>query len=181
MKRVAIIAFVVLVIALSSCLTHFFAEPIPIGVKDDKTMPKVLIGEWQKDDEIYIIDKTTWVKQWVDTAGVKNSKIEQKLCDSLKIRKSGKYYYFNNLQKNGYWVPYVGFKNKNMFIIKRMGDADTAKIVSILGIKADSVPNEHEFYYNQKLTPKQLKLYIEKGGFADTLMLFDLKNKKVIK
>ncbi len=182
MKRLSIISTFLLGVILSSCLTHFFAVPQPVDVKNSKQMPKEILGKWTKDNEneIHIIDKNSWTNITTDSLGNTTTKVEHRLCDSLVIKRAGKRYFINTLEDNGYWIVYLGYKDKNQFIVKGLGEADTLTLKSVLNLTPDSVASGNELYYNRRnLTRKQLEKLIEKGGFADTLIVFDIKSRTI--
>lgn len=179
MKALKIAIVITISIILSSCLTHYFIEPVPSNAKAQKSMPKPLIGQWNKGNEKHTIDKQKWINQYEDSTGTVKTSIEYELSDSMIIKKAGKYYFVNSLEENGYWTVYLGFKEKNHFYIKGLSDTDTLNFVTILNLKPDSTVKDKELYYNKPLTRRQMRKFVKQGGFTDTLIVFDIANRTV--
>lgn len=182
MRKIAIISVLLLGVVLSSCLTHFFSVPQPVDVKNSKQMPKEIMGEWKKEgeNEVHIIDKTSWTNITTDSLGNSITKIEHRLCDSLVVKRAGKKYFINTLEENGYWILYLGYKDNNRFFVKGLGEADTLTLKTVLKFTPDSVASGNELYYKQiNLTRKQLEKLVKNGGFADTLIVFDIKSRTI--
>ena len=177
-KHLTIVMVCALAIATSST-THYFPEPQPIDAKSINEMPKSIIGQWDKpeENEIHIIDKTSWISISTDSLGNQTTKREYVISDSLIVKKVDKFYFINMLEDDSYWQVFLGFKEGNSFLIKGLGSADTLTLKSSLGLTPDSTAESNELYYKQNLSKKQMKKLVKDGGFADTLMVFDLKNR----
>lgn len=174
MKKINTILIAILAISLSSCLTHYFADPVPIDAKDCTSIPEPMQGVWTAKDETHTIYKEKWISERIDSLGVKTTKTEYELSDSLIVKKLDNYYFFNNLDKNGYWIVYLGFKQNNNFFIKGLGTADTLTLANSIGFTPDSTNKAKERYFNAPFTNKLMKKFINDGGFADTLIVFDI-------
>jgi hypothetical protein len=168
-----------LVIIISSCVSHFFSEPVPTDVKNYNSLPKPMFGVWQNEGETHIIDKEKWIKQTQDSMGNTISEVEYKLSDSLAIRKVGKNHFINVLEENGYWSLYLGFKQKDYFYIRGLGAADTLIFMNALGLTPSKSESQDDYFYNSPITKKQMETFIKNGGFADTVIVFDIKNRTV--
>lgn len=179
MKKVSPILVAIMVIALSSCVTHYFSEPVPVDAKDYPSIPKPMRGVWTAEDETHTINKDKWISEKVDSLGTKTTEIEYELSDSLTVKKSNDYYFFNSLNSNGYWAVYLGCKHKNYFYIKGLGAADTLTLANSIGLIPDSTNKANERYFNTPFTDEQMKKFINDGGFADTLIIFDLDNRTI--
>jgi len=179
MKRHIVFLAMLIGICNTSCTTHFFTEPQPVGVQSTDKMPEPIMGEWKSLDmnETHIIDKNRWIRKSADSLGIVTTKVEQCISDSLIIKKVGKLYFVNTLEDGNLWTVYLGQSSGNFFYIKGLGEADTLILKTSLGIVPDSTANSTELYYKQNLTKKQIKKLVKNGGFADTLMVFDLKNR----
>lgn len=177
-KHLTIVMVCALAIA-TSCTTHYFPEPQPIDAKSINEMPKSIIGQWDKpeENEIHIIDKTSWISISTDSLGNQTTKREYVISDSLIVKKVDKFYFINMLEDDSYWQVFLGFKEGNSFLIKGLGSADTLTLKSSLGLTPDSTAESNELYYKQNLSKKQMKKLVKDGGFADTLMVFDLKSR----
>jgi len=178
-KRITLALSTAVLVLLSSCITLYFAVPAPFDAKQTTVLPKPIWGEWKKDNETHTISGDTWINQWADSTGITFTKLEHKLSDSLIIKKDGKYHYINKLEENGYWTIYLGFKQKNLFLIKSLGDSDTLLLSKIISITPDS-SNTKEFFYRNQISKKQMRKFIGNGGFTDTLIIFDLKTRTLI-
>ena len=165
----------------SSCTTHYFPEPQPIDAKSINEMPKPIIGQWDKPDEgeTHFINKTSWVSISTDSLGNRTTKREYTISDSLIVKKVDKFYFINMLEDNNYWMVMLGHQEGNNFYIKGLGDEDTLTLKSSLGITPDSTTESNDLFYRQSLTKNQMKKLVKDGGFADTLMVFDLTNKTI--
>ncbi|MDD2195590.1 MAG: hypothetical protein PHE03_01960 [Bacteroidales bacterium] len=177
MKKVSPILVAIMVIALSSCITHYFADPVPIDVKDSSSIPEPMLGTWTAKDKTHTIDLNKWISEKVDSLGNKNIEVEFTLSDSLIIKRSDDYFFFNNLENNGYWTVYLGYKRNSSFIIKGLGSADTLTLANSIGFVPDSVNDAKERYFNTPFTNELMKKFIKDGGFADTLIVFDIVNR----
>jgi hypothetical protein len=177
MKKTYLIFVILLSLACSSCLTHFFSQPQPVDAKQMSTMPKPIIGQWYKANEVHTISADVWVSETIDSLSNTILKTEYHLSDSLILKRSGKHYFINNLEENGHWTLYLGIKSNNKFLIKSLGDDDTLTLKKSLNITPDSTANEKELYYNSGLTKRQLKRFVKDGGFSDTLIVFNLKTR----
>jgi hypothetical protein len=146
-------------------------------------MPKPIIGEWKslEKEETHIIDNIKWISSSTDSLGNLTTRVEHCISDSLIIKKVGKLYFINTREDHNFWAVYLGQKNGDIFYIRSLGKADTLTLKTSLGIVPDSTANSNELYYKQSLTKKQIKKLVEDGGFADTLMIFDLKNRTLDK
>jgi hypothetical protein len=178
-KRIIFGFWVVVLALLPSCITLYFAEPVPFNAKQVNTLPKPIWGEWKKENETHIISRDKWINHWVDSTGKTFTKIEHKLSDSLIIKKDGKYHYINKLEENGYYTIYLGLKQKNLFIIKSLGDTDTLLLSKTISITPDS-STAKEYFYRAPISKKQMRTFIKRGGFTDTLLIFDLKTRTLI-
>lgn len=165
---------------LASCVTHYFTQPLPVDATSVNEMPSAIYGKWISGDEEIIIDKTSWTLNSVDSTGSKTSKLEFAIPDSLIVKKWRKYHYFNIAEKDGYWTLYLGFKHKNFYYVKGLGGNDTLTIKNVLQIEPDTV-NKTQRFYNTPISKKQLRRFANKGGFCDTIMVFDTKNRTLIK
>lgn len=154
-----------------------------MGVKPTNKMPKPIIGEWKslEESETHIIDNTKWISKGIDSLGNATIRLEHCIYDSLIIKKVGKLYFINTLEDHNYWAVYLGQEVGEIFYIKSLGKADTLTLKNSLGIVPDSTANSNELYYKQSLTKKQIKKLVKDGGFADTLMVFDLRNRTLDK
>lgn len=180
MKKSLYFSFMVLVTFLCSCVTFYFEKPLPIDAKQCKSMPRALRGKWTGKEGMLTIDKTKWVSQSTDSLGATTSKVEFELSDSLIMKKYKHYYFFNTLNTNSYWNVYVGYKIDNFFIIKRLAKDDSLSLNANLGILPDSV-SQSNLFYRTPINKKQLVNFIKQGGFTDTLFLFDIKNRELLK
>lgn len=180
MKRTLYVSLVVLLAAMSSCITFYFEKPLPIDAKQCKSMPRALRGKWTGKEGLLTIDKTKWVSQSTDSLGVTTTKVEFELSDSLIMKKYKQYYFFNTLNTNTYWNVYVGYKIDSLFIIKRLAKEDSLLLKTNLDILPDSA-SQSNLFYRTPINKKQLVKYIEHGGFTDTLFLFDIKNRELLK
>lgn len=179
MKKVSSILVAIIAISLSSCVTHYFAEPVPVDAKDYSSMPQSIQGRWTAENETHTINKQKWISERVDSLGNKTTKIEYEISDSLIVRKSDDYYFFNNLHRNGYWTVYLGYKQSNYFFIKGLGDADTLTLVNSVGLVPDSINDANERYLNTPFTNELMMKFIKDGGFVDTLIIFDIDNRTI--
>lgn len=177
MKKNNIILLALMGIVMSSCLTHYFAEPIPTDGQRYPSIPEPMLGVWAADDETHTIDKTTWISERIDSLGNVITKKEYELSDSLVVIKTGDFFFFNSLEQNGFWTVYLGFKKNDFFFVKGLGASDTLTFETSIGLKPDSVNNEKEFYYNTPITSGTIKKFINDGGFADTMFIFDIKQR----
>ncbi len=180
MKKYLYFTLMAIVIAMSSCITFYFEKPLPIDAKQCKSMPRALRGKWTGSEGSLTIDKTKWVSQSTDSLGVTTTKVEFELSDSLILKKYKQYFFFNTLNTNSYWNVYVGYKIDNFYIIKRLAKDDSLSLQTNLGILPDSV-SQSDLFYRTPINKKQLVKYIEQGGFTDTLFLFDVKKKLLVK
>jgi len=161
---------------LASCITYYFESPVPIDARNRKSMPGTIRGEWNTDEGKLIINKTQWISISTDTNGVTSKKVEYELSDSLILRSFKKYFFFNQLEENGFWSPYFGFKSNGQFLIKSLGEKDSLILVKELNILPDSVSESGLFFY-QPIDKIAIKKLIDTGGFCDTLFVFDLKRR----
>ena len=180
MKKSLYVSLMVLVTAMNSCITFYFEKPLPIDAKQCKSMPRALRGKWTGSEGTLCIDKTKWVSQSTDSLGVTTTKVEFELSDSLIMKKYKQYYFFNTLNTNSFWNVYVGYKIDSLFIIKRLAKEDSLSLKTNLNILPDSA-SQSNLFYRTPITKKQLVKYIEHGGFTDTLFLFDIKNRTILK
>ncbi|MDY0202178.1 MAG: hypothetical protein RBR40_14450 [Tenuifilaceae bacterium] len=179
MKKVNLILVSILVISLSSCVTHYFAEPVPVDAKDYSSIPQSIQGRWTAKGDVHTISEDKWISEKTDSLGNKTTKIEYELSDSLIVRTADGYYFFNNLHSNGYWTVSLGYKQSNHFFIKGLGDSDTLTLVNSVGLTPDSINDASDRYFNTPFTNKLMKKFIEDGGFADTLIVFDIDNRTI--
>lgn len=179
MKKINIILISLLSVLLTSCLTHYFAQPVPFDGQEYSSIPEPMLGIWTADDETHTISKTDWISEKTDSLGNIITKKEYELSDSLIVMKTGDFYFFNSLEDNGYWTVYLGFKKSDYFIVKGLGAADTLTFENSIGLKPDSVNNEKELYYNNPVKAIDIKKFIKDGGFVDTMFVFDLKNRLI--
>lgn len=177
MKKPIVALLITFILSLTSCLTFYFIEPIPVDAKDYNSLPKEIFGIWQADNETHTIDRNKWISEKIDSLGNPILEIEFELSDSLVIKKSGKHYYFNTLEKNGHWTLYYGYKDKNYFFVKGLNNSDTITFVNSIGVLPDSIQQNKALFYNTRLSSKQMKKFVEEGGFADTIFLLDIKNR----
>jgi hypothetical protein len=178
--KISIIILSIFLLIAPSCISLFFIEPVPSDVKNYNSIPKPLWGEWTKEDETHIINQSIWIKQRTDSTGLTKTNIEFELSDSLIIRKVGKYHFINTLEENGYWCLYLGFKEKDLFFIRALSAEDTLIFGNSLDIIADKTGDKNDYFYNKPITKKQMKKFIKNGGFTDTLIVFDIRNRKVL-
>jgi hypothetical protein len=142
-------------------------------------LPKPILGVWHSDGETHIIDREKWIKQTLDSAGNTETKVEYELSNGLIIRKVGENHFINTLEENGYWSLYLGIKQKNYFYIRGLKGADSLLFMNTLGLTPTKSEEKDEFYYNTPISKKQMKMFINNGGFADTIIVFDLKNRTI--
>lgn len=179
MKKLLLLS-VLISLLFSSCLTFYFSQPLPVDAKVCSRMPRALRGNWEGKEGTLRIDKKRWVSSTVDSNERLSMRTEFELSDSLVLKRYKKYYFFNVLNTNGFWNVYVGQKRNNFFIINRMNRDDSLGLKTRLGIFPDSV-SESNLFYRSPISKKQLVKYIEQGGFADTLFLFDIKKRLLVK
>jgi len=179
MKKIRVALLITFIFSLTSCLTFYFIEPIPVDAKAYNSMPKPLIGEWSAENEKHTVDKTKWISEKTDSLGNSIVEIEFELSDSLVIKKSGKHYFFNVLEENGHWTLYFGYQDKNYFFVKGLNNSDTITFVNSIGVRPDSINYDKGLYYNTRFSSKQMKKFVDAGGFADTIFLFDIKNRRI--
>src|SRR5690554_2581976 len=181
MKKISLVLVAIMASALSSCVTHYFAEPVPTDAKDYSYIPKAMQGSWATENELHTIGKNKWISEEVDSLGNKTTTVEFELSDSLIVKRFKRYYFFNSLEKNGYWAVYFGFKQGNRFFIMGLGDDDTITLASSIELLPDSICNDNEHYFNTPFTKKLMRKFIADGGFADTLIVFDVDNRTMNK
>lgn len=179
MKKIKVVLLIGFIFSFSSCLTFYFIEPIPVDAKDYNSMPKEILGKWQTENETHTVDKTKWISEKIDSLGIIVVGTEYELSDSLVIKKSGKNYFFNVLEENGHWTLYHGYKDKNFFFVKGLNNSDTLTFFNSIGVRPDSIQSEKALFYNTRFSSKQMKKFVEAGGFADTVFLFDIKNRRI--
>jgi hypothetical protein len=138
-------------------------------------------GVWTAENETHTINNDKWISERIDSLGNKTTTIKYELSDSLIVKKSNDYYFFNGLDENGYWTVYLGFKQKDYFFIKGLGDADTLTLANSIGLIPDSTNNAKERYFNTPFTNELMNKFINDGGFADTLIVFDIDTRKIKK
>ena len=170
-----------LFIIITSCVTHYFDRPVPVDARSYNKMPTEIRGKWKSNDgEDIVIDKACWTLNSVDSTGITESTIEFIIPDSLTVKRWRKSYYFNKLESNGYWTLYVGQKKGDFFYIKGLGDDDTLSFKMFLNVEPNKIEKSSR-YYSVPLNKKQLKEFVSRGGFCDTLMVFDLKKRELMK
>jgi hypothetical protein len=179
MKKLLLLSLLVTLL-FSSCLTFYFSQPLPVDAKVCHRMPRPLRGNWKGNEGTLKIDKKKWLSTSVDSNDRVSMKTEFELSDSLVLKRYKGYYFFNMLNSNGFWNVYVGQKRHNYFIINRMSREDSLALKTAIGVIPDSV-SESNLFYRSPISKKQLVKYIEQGGFADTLFLFDIKNRELLK
>ena len=165
---------------LGSCVTHYFTQPLPIDAETVNVMPSPILGKWVSGEEEVIIDKTSWTLNTIDSTGAKTSKLEFVIPDSLVVKKWRKNHYFNIAENDGYWTLYLGYKHKNLFYVKGLGGQDTLTLKNVLQIVPDTI-NKTQLFYSTPISKRQLRKFANKGGFCDTIMVFDLKNRTIVK
>lgn len=175
-----LILAVVLSALLASCVTHYFSQPLPVDATTVNVLPKDIHGSWISGEEEVVIDKTSWTLNSVDSTGNKKSKLEFAIPDSLVVKKWRNYHFFNIAETDGYWTLYLGYKHKNFYYIKGLGDKDTLKFREVLKIQPQRI-NKTQRFYNSPITKKQLRKLFRNGGFCDTVMMFDLKKRVLVK
>jgi hypothetical protein len=180
MKKFNVILIIIIAIAMSSCLTHYFAEPIPIDVQDYPSIPEPMLGVWNAEDETHTIYEDRWISEKIDSLGNKITKTEYELSDSLIVKRSGNNFFFNSLEENGYWTVYLGYNQNEYFFIKSLGATDTLTFVNSIGLEPDSTNKSKERYYNTPIPESKILKFINDGGFSDTLFVFDLKKRTII-
>ena len=177
MKKSTLTLVLILAIVLPSCVTHYFAEPVPSDAKEYRYVPKTMRGAWTADDEQHTITKDKWISEKTDSLGNKTVTIEFELSDSLLVRRLNGYYFFNCLEKNGYWSVYIGVKQEGHFFIRGLDDDDTITLASSIEMLPDSICDDNKHYFNTPFTKKLMKKFIADGGFVDTLIVFNVDNR----
>ena len=164
-----------------SCITHYFSQPLPVDAKEEFTMPKVIVGEWVGGEDTVYVEDLFWTINSTDSTGNRTSSIEfQMKNDSIVIKRWRNNYYFNTLESNGYWNLYLGHEHKNQFFLQRLAGEDTLTLNNAIGVVPDRIEKSNRFY-DKSITKRQLRKFVRKGGFCDTVMVFDMKTRTILK
>lgn len=157
------------ILGMQSCVTFYFAQPLPSDAKTARYMPRSIRGQWSGSEGTLNIDKTRWVSVSNDSTGRITMKVEYRLCDSLIVKQYRGYYFFNTHNRNGHWNVYAGNKKNRKFIITQLARADSLLFQKTLGMVPDST-HENSLFFTQPIGKRELVRYIKRGGFTDTLL-----------
>jgi len=167
-----------IIAGMQSCVTFYFAQPLPSDAKTAKYMPRSIRGQWIGSEGTLTINKTQWVSHSSDSNGRVTLKVEYHLCDSLIVKQYKGYYFFNTLNNNGYWNVYAGSKKKGKFVITQLTRGDSLLFQKTLGLLPDST-YQNNLFFRKPIGKRELVKYLNRGGFTDTLFVFDLKERTV--
>ena len=107
-----------------------------------------------------------------DTAHIllKRKEYRFTLSDSISLRSFGKYYFVNFNRGDDWWDVYLIERKKDGLKIRLLKKEDIRLLQSLFPVEVvDSVGTDQ--YYKVALTKKQMRTFIKKGGFSDTIEL----------
>lgn len=175
MKLIKTIGILFLLLSIYSCNVVYFDKPQPIDKKDIKKFPKQFLSEVSFDGAKLLIEKTQLVL-------IDDEEIQSKiLSDSFKLRKSGKNYFINAMDENGWWrVFYVSKKTgrelgvyvinpDDMFLLDKSTLLKEVDSETLEGYE-DVAFVEGELWEGG-FSSKEINDFIVKGGFSDTLTI----------